>query len=319
VDPLTTTKHSAEIFNSQHKNDGVDPAVGKTGGGVSIMDDTSGLQLTALSGAPTAHEWFDSQVKSFNNSRCMDDGFPVPHKAAMLVPKVAISKVSCEGGMIRFQTDNMVVNLTWYAWFNAIDSLRSTAERVVKNARLVVNMQVQVPRPTDHPPVVAASLGHFSKQPHQAVYASILGAVTEVLRLKGVEPRCKLESAEMHITMAVSCVLSSLEKRYKSLQALTGTFTNPFQDIEPTWKHGLLDESAYMSLFNHAGAWNWLTRTILGALVDLDHPMELTAPDEADPDLTAILFNGQPTGNNLHQLQTVRVCTGHTGAFITLY
>lgn len=223
------------------------------------------------------------------------------------MPKVTITQVTFDDGMLRFTTDNMTVNLTWHKWFDAIESLRPSVRRIVRDARLVQELEVQVPSSPTVPHFLAAgSTGNFSRYTNEPLFAQLLAATTDVLTKKPLPPRISLADAGKHLDKAVGSVISSL--------AFPETMTEPefiknidkFEDVYPGWKHGCPrpDSAAVLADASHMTG---IREAIKWALVPLDHPHKVEDLTNSQH-LKSLLYNVQPSGGRqvIEQLSKVR-------------
>jgi len=298
---LSASKYSAEVFLGKNK-DGADPAVGKTGGGVTFLGDSEDVQLDRFPEQPTAKNWFNTQVMSFNNMRCDDDAFGNLTGASILVPKVAITQVTFDNGMLRFTTDNMTVNLTWHKWFDAIDSLRPSVSRIIRDARLVQELEVVVPVCPYVHHLAAGSTGNFSGYTNQPLFHQLLAATTEVLTMRPLPPRVVLLDAEVHLDKAFGSVLLSLVDGNPRLGELEFIKNIPhLEGCAPSWKHGC--PSGYLV---QESLLYWIREAIKGALMPLDHPYRLQDVKYSSP-LKSLLYNVLPSGGQqvIQQLSKV--------------
>lgn len=307
VNPLQSSKYSAEVFLGKNKDAGADPAVAKTGQGVTFQGDSDEVRLDRFQGKPTAKTWFTEQLTAFCNLRCEEENFGNLTGASILVPKVTITQVTFDEGMLRFTTDNMTVNLTWHKWFDAIESLRPSVKRIVRDARLVQELEVQVPASPTIPHILAGgSSGNFCRNTNQPLFAQMLAATTDVLSMKPLPPRIRLADAGKHLDKAVGSVILSLVNFHQTLgQHEFIKNIEHFDECDPVWKHGYpsLDSAAVLAdAINMAR----IREAIKCALVPLDHPdmVDLTNSQH----LKSLLYNVQPSGGRqvIEQLCKVR-------------
>jgi hypothetical protein len=307
VNPLHSSKYSAEVFLGKNKDAGADPAVAKTGQGVTFQGDSGDVHLDRFPGKPTAKTWFTEQLKSFNNLRCEEDNLGNLTSASILVPKVTITQVTFDDGMLRFTTDNMTVNLTWHKWIDAIDSLRPSVRRIVKDARLVQELEVQVPASPTKPHFWAVgSTGNFSRYTNEPLFAQMLAASTDVLTMKPLAPRIGLQDAGKHIDQAIGSVIRSLQDDHPTLGEKDFIKNIDHSRCEPVWKHGRPSPDSAAALADESHM-NWIREAIKGALIPLDHPD--TVGDLKDSQqVKCLLYNVQPSGSRhvIEQLNEVR-------------
>lgn len=224
------------------------------------------------------------------------------------MPKVTITQVTFDEGMLRFTTDNMNVNLTWHKWFDAIESLRSSVRRIVRDARLVQELEVQVPSSPTVPHFLAAgSTGNFSRYTSEPLFAQMLAATTDVLTMKPLAPRIRLADAAKHLDKAVGSVILSLVGETELGEKEFMKNIEHFEDCDPVWKHGYPspDSAAVLADASHMTG---IREAIKWALVPLDHPYTVEDLTKSQH-LKSLLYNVQPSGGRqvIEQLSKVRM------------